>query len=417
MGKLSALPYSLQFSVRIEDYAVAVNSKHSYPLLGLDLIAEEEGHEDTAASFRMESPEDALKYLGEYDSIWVGQSLGLKTGDHVSLLMNDQVREYTVRGVYPDAGGNAAAIVMDIAAAQYALNRFGRVDRILAKVPQTVALEEWQRRFRASASGRGRSPSCGNGHGGKSPHAGCVSLELAIAELHCAGGRRISDLQHNFGIRGAQKSGDWHRAGSRREPYHDSHRISWGSSQLRRGWCAPGVGAGARDGHRRREIDVDDRGVLVCKQPTWLDCIKRRLGAACDGRRDWRRRRVGVFAGARSVARAARGSNGARTAGIRSTSSQDPRLPVGCPAGARGSSGFAGSCHFRQTIARLSGHAAANHRVGFGNSCFRGCDHPPHVAGAPNNTRRGSDACSAKLVRARCGERLCSWGRSPPRLP
>jgi putative ABC transport system permease protein len=146
-GTLLALPYSLRVSARIEDFAVAVDTKHSYPLLGLDLIAEGEGHEETSSSFRMESPEDALKHLGKYNSIWVGQSLGLPAGARISLLINDQVREYIVRGVYPDANGNAAAIVMDMAAAQYALNRFGRVDRILVKVPQAISLEEWQQRF------------------------------------------------------------------------------------------------------------------------------------------------------------------------------------------------------------------------------------------------------------------------------
>ena len=38
---------------------------------------------------------------------------------------------------------------MDLAAAQRALNRFGRVDRILLKVPETPSLEEWQERLRA----------------------------------------------------------------------------------------------------------------------------------------------------------------------------------------------------------------------------------------------------------------------------
>jgi putative ABC transport system permease protein len=148
MGTLSALPYPVRISARIEDYAVAIDTKHSYPLLGLDLIAEGEGHEDGVPAFRTEHPEDALKYLGEYNSVWVGESLGPKTGDHISLLINDRVREYVVRGLYPDANGNASAMVMDIAAAQDALNRYGRVDRILAKVPRALPLEEWQRRFR-----------------------------------------------------------------------------------------------------------------------------------------------------------------------------------------------------------------------------------------------------------------------------
>ncbi len=150
VGTLSALPYPVRISARIEDYAIDVDTQHSFPLLGLDLIAEGEGHEDAASSFHMERPEDALKYLGEYDSIWVGQSLGHKAGDRIKLLINDQVREYTVRGVYPDANGNAAGIVMDLAAAQVALNRFGRVDRILVKAPPAASLEEWQRRLQGA---------------------------------------------------------------------------------------------------------------------------------------------------------------------------------------------------------------------------------------------------------------------------
>jgi len=40
-----------------------------------------------------------------------------KTGDRVELLINDQVRNYTVRGVYPDSNGNESAIVTDLAVA------------------------------------------------------------------------------------------------------------------------------------------------------------------------------------------------------------------------------------------------------------------------------------------------------------
>jgi putative ABC transport system permease protein len=148
VGTLAALPYSVRFSPRIEDYAVVADSKQTLPLLGLDLIAEGNGHADISSGVHVEQREDALKYLGEYESIWVGEGLGRRPGDHISLLINDQLRVYTVRGVYPDSGGNASAIVMDLAAAQHALNRFGVVDRILAKAPDTPRLEEWQRRFK-----------------------------------------------------------------------------------------------------------------------------------------------------------------------------------------------------------------------------------------------------------------------------
>ncbi|MGH9678222.1 MAG: ABC transporter permease, partial [Candidatus Acidiferrum sp.] len=94
--------------------------------------------------------EDALKYLADDKSIWVGASLNRQPGDKIQLLINDQVREYVVRGVYPDANGNESAIVMDLAAAQRALGKTGRVDRILVKTPQRPGIEEWQKRLRAA---------------------------------------------------------------------------------------------------------------------------------------------------------------------------------------------------------------------------------------------------------------------------
>src|SRR5260370_15139463 len=95
------------------------------------------------------APMETFEHLGDSDAIWVGASLGRKPDDRLQLLINDRVREYTVRGVYPDSNGNESAIVMDIAAAQFACTRYGRVDRILLKVPRTPGLEEWTRRFRA----------------------------------------------------------------------------------------------------------------------------------------------------------------------------------------------------------------------------------------------------------------------------
>src|SRR6267154_1265077 len=90
---------------------------------------------------------DTWKYLIAKKSIWVGESLGRKTGETLALLINDQVAVYTVRGLFPDSQGNASAIVMDISAAQNALKRFGRVDRILIQVPQSPTLDEWKKRI------------------------------------------------------------------------------------------------------------------------------------------------------------------------------------------------------------------------------------------------------------------------------
>ena len=153
VGTLSTLPYSIRIAPRIEDYAVLSDTKQTLPLIGVDLIVEANSRaiSNSASELaREENAENTLKFLGEKNSIWVGSSLHRQPGDHLQLLINDQSRDYVVRGIYPDSNGNDSAVLMDIAGAQYALNRFGRVDRILLKVPQAPSLEEWQQRIRAA---------------------------------------------------------------------------------------------------------------------------------------------------------------------------------------------------------------------------------------------------------------------------
>src|ERR1700731_712503 len=154
VATLASLPYPIPIPPPLEDFAVIPDTKKSLPLIGLDLVAEAGVFEEKpAAGTNLSQPQRAsletFEHLGDSDAIWVGASLGPKPGDRLQLLINDRVREYTVRGVYPDSNGNESAIVMDIAAAQFACTRYGRVDRILLKVPRTPSLEEWTRRFRA----------------------------------------------------------------------------------------------------------------------------------------------------------------------------------------------------------------------------------------------------------------------------
>lgn len=154
VGTLASLPYSIRISPRVLDSAVLVDTQQTFPLIGLDLVAEASSlgngmasEPGSSESFRPSGGD--LRDLADPDSVWVGTSLGKQPGERIRLLINDQIRDFAVRGVYPDSNGNESAIVMDLAAAQRALNRFGRVDRILLKVPETPSLEEWQRRLRA----------------------------------------------------------------------------------------------------------------------------------------------------------------------------------------------------------------------------------------------------------------------------
>jgi putative ABC transport system permease protein len=154
VGTLATLPYAIRISARIEGYAVNEESKKAVPLIGLDLIAEGGAFKGSqtaknSTSSQQDPEGEAVTQIAQNNAIWVGSSFGRKSGDRVRLLINDQVREFTVRGVYPDSNDDESAILMDLATAQEALRRNGLVDRVLVKVPATPSLEEWQHRFRS----------------------------------------------------------------------------------------------------------------------------------------------------------------------------------------------------------------------------------------------------------------------------
>lgn len=152
VGTLATLPFAIRISPRVEDSAVVASTKQTLPLIGLDLIAEgSEGNRSPAAHVRGEAVtnyQEALNYLRSPDSVWVGTSLGKKQGDEIELLINDEVRQFTIRGVYPDSNGTESAILMDISAAQRVVHRLGRVDRILIKIPDATKVEVWEDRLR-----------------------------------------------------------------------------------------------------------------------------------------------------------------------------------------------------------------------------------------------------------------------------
>jgi putative ABC transport system permease protein len=153
VGTLVTQPYAWRISPRIEDFAVLAKSKQTLPLIGIDLVAEggrvAAGQPGPIPVLQLKDfGENSLKKLEESASIWIGSSLKEGIGEQIELLINDQVFRCTVQGVYPDSGGNESAVLMDIAAAQRVLNRFGRVDRILVKLPKDASLQEWQGRIR-----------------------------------------------------------------------------------------------------------------------------------------------------------------------------------------------------------------------------------------------------------------------------
>jgi len=144
---LATYPSALRISPRMEDYAVLTDSQQTLPLIGLDLIGE--GSRYVVS----ESPDNSVpapaqdwqRDLADPQSVWVSSSLNKHPGEQLSLLINDRIYNCTVRGVYPDSSGSENAILMDIAGAQHVLHRFGRLDRVLIKLPQSAEIEESQK--------------------------------------------------------------------------------------------------------------------------------------------------------------------------------------------------------------------------------------------------------------------------------
>ena len=148
VGALATLPYPIAIHPRIEGYAVVAANGQTVPLIGLDLIAE---HPENLGSPDMSAvvDQEALR-LADNDGVWVSDSLGVGNGDAIRLQINDRTREYKVLGLLKNAGDAGGLILMDIAAAQRALNRMGRVDRVLLSVPPKPSLEQWEQRLRSS---------------------------------------------------------------------------------------------------------------------------------------------------------------------------------------------------------------------------------------------------------------------------
>jgi putative ABC transport system permease protein len=154
VGKLALEPYDWKITPRIEGFAQATDSKQTFAVLGLDLIAQSNRAQAPDAKSK---PQDAffdprefsLEDFTKPDSIWVGQSLHKTRGEVLRLLLNDRALTFTVRGSFADEPSAGSAIVMDIASAQTALGRTGCLDRLFVRLPREtgIPVTEWQRRL------------------------------------------------------------------------------------------------------------------------------------------------------------------------------------------------------------------------------------------------------------------------------
>ena len=148
VGTLVTLPYPVTVHPRVEGYAVVAATGQTVPLVGLDLISEHPENLNSSDFRSVVGPDP--QHLADEDGVWVSDSLGVKNGDSIRLQINDRTGEYKVFGLLKDTGDAGGLVLMDIATAQRAFNRMGRVDRVLLAVPPQPSLEQWEQRLRAS---------------------------------------------------------------------------------------------------------------------------------------------------------------------------------------------------------------------------------------------------------------------------
>ena len=148
VGKLATLPYPIRVQPRIDDFATVAATGQTIPLIAVDLIADHPEDVSPANATQPDSNDIAKTFAG--DNVWVSANLGVKAGDSLRLQINDVTRAYKVRGLLKASGDSGGLVLMDIGAAQRALRRTGRVDRVLLTVPSPPSLTEWEQRIRSA---------------------------------------------------------------------------------------------------------------------------------------------------------------------------------------------------------------------------------------------------------------------------
>lgn len=141
LARLQALPYPIRFSARIEGFASLESGQVSVPVFAFDLIGDR--------SIESMAPPKSFDVgsLTRDDVIWVGAGIPAQTGQEIQLTINDETGTYTVGGILGTRGGQTTSrpniIVMDIAAAQKAFSKHGRLDRIEVFLPNR-ADRDWE---------------------------------------------------------------------------------------------------------------------------------------------------------------------------------------------------------------------------------------------------------------------------------
>lgn len=146
LGDLVRLPYNLEFSPRVEGFAIVEETGANVPVFGLDLIGD--------ATLQRAQPENAEESVFDFEELdadnaaWVGYGIADEPGGRLRLQINDRILDYTVAGVLRAEGFQGVSVkdvvILDIATAQRALDKLGRLDRIQVYEPDAEEPRDWQ---------------------------------------------------------------------------------------------------------------------------------------------------------------------------------------------------------------------------------------------------------------------------------
>jgi putative ABC transport system permease protein len=140
----------------VEGDAVATLSgrREAIKILGVDILRDRSFRDynllETGERGAQPNAQEFLQLLIDPRSIVVAEKLarrhGLAIDSTIQITAGDRVEEYTIRGLLRDEGpartldGNFA--LMDIAAAQLAFDRLGRLDRVDVRIPDGASIDE-----------------------------------------------------------------------------------------------------------------------------------------------------------------------------------------------------------------------------------------------------------------------------------
>lgn len=141
LGKLAQLPYAFAFSPRIEAFASVNGGGEAIPFFGLDLIA----YANSPQQANLDSGRGDARQL-QGDPVWASVATGLKPGDQVKLLINDQLHTFTVAGTFTEGSRarNQKVFITDIGLAQQVTGEQGRLDSIDVQLPSGNTVAHWE---------------------------------------------------------------------------------------------------------------------------------------------------------------------------------------------------------------------------------------------------------------------------------